>query len=93
MLNFILLTNNKSFKKGLSDSDKCSFCGTCSEDFCHLFFHFSTVWAFWNRFTVWWSDVCGESLSLTLIIKDIIIGLLHRTDVLNYLIILGKITI
>ena len=32
ILNFILFTNDKLFKMGLSDSDKCSFCGTCSED-------------------------------------------------------------
>ena len=91
MLNFILFTNDKLFKIGLSDSDKCSFCGTYSENLYHLFFNCSTVRAFWNRLTVWWSDLGGENLSLTL--KDIIIGLLHRTDVLNYLIILGKITI
>ena len=91
MLNFILFTNDKLFKIGLSDSDKCSFCGTYSENLYHLFFNCSTVRAFWNRFTVWWSDLGGENLYLTL--KDIIIGLLHRTDVLNYLIILGKITI
>ena len=91
MLNFILFTNDKLFQIGLSDSDRCSFCGTCTEDLYHLFFNRSTVQAFWNRFTVWWSDLGGENLSLSL--KDIIIGLLHRTDVLNYLIILGKITI
>ena len=28
VLNFILFTNDKLFKIGLSDSDKCSFCGT-----------------------------------------------------------------
>jgi len=91
MLNFILFTKYKLFKIGLSVSDKCSFCGTCSEDLYHLFFYCSTAQAFWNTFTVWWSDLGGENLSLTL--EDIIIGFLHRTDVLNYLIILGKITI
>ena len=30
VLNFILFTNDKLFKIGLSDSDKCSFCGTTS---------------------------------------------------------------
>jgi len=49
------------------------------------------VQAFWNRFTAWWSDLGGENLPLSLM--DITIGLLHRTDVLNYFIILGKITI
>jgi len=48
------------------------------------------VQAFWNRFTVWWSDLGSKNLSLTL--KDIVIGPLHRAHV-YYLIILGKITI
>ena len=90
MLNFILFTNDKLLKISLSVSDKCSFCGTYSEDLYHLFFNCSIVRAFWNKFTAWWSDRCDENLSLTL--KDIIIGL-HRTDVLNYLITLGKKTI
>ena len=38
-----------------SVSDKCSFFGTYSEVSYHLFFNCSTVRAFWNRFTVWWS--------------------------------------
>ena len=91
LLNFILFTNDKLFKIGLSDSDKCSFCGTYTEDLYHLFFNCSSVRVFWNRFAVWWSDISGENLSLSL--KDIIIGFLHRKDLLNYLIILGKITI
>ena len=41
--------------------------------------------------SVWWSGISGENLSLSL--KDIIIGFLQRKDLLNYLIILGKITI
>ena len=47
--------------------------------------------AFWNVFTVWWSDLSGKYLTLSL--KDIMIGLLQRNDLLNYLIILGKLTI
>ena len=39
MLNFILFTNDKLFKIGLSDSDKCSFCGTYSEDLNHFIFN------------------------------------------------------
>ena len=91
LLNFILFTNDKLFKIGLSNSDKCSFCGTYTEDLYHLFFNCSFVRVFWNSFTVWWSGVSGENLSLSL--KDIIIGFLQRKDLLNYLIILGKITI
>ena len=91
VLNFILFTNDKLFKIGLSDSDKCSFCGTYTEDLYHLFFNCSFVQAFWNVFTVWWFDLSGEYLILSL--KDIMVGLLQRNDLLNYLIILGKLTI
>ena len=74
LLNFILFTNDKLFKIALSDSDKCSFCGTYMEDLYHLFFNCSFVQVFWNSFTVWWSGISGENLSLSL--KDIIIGFL-----------------
>ena len=66
VLNFILFTNDKLFKIGLSDSDKCSFCGTYTEDLYHLFSNCSFVQAFWNVFTVWWFDLSGEYLTLTM---------------------------
>ena len=91
VLNFILFTNDKLFKIGLSDSDKCSFCETYTEDLYHLFFTCSFVQAFCNVFTVWWFDLSGEYSTLSL--KDIMVGLLQRNDLLNYLIILGKLTI
>ena len=47
--------------------------------------------AFSNVFTVWWFDLSGEYLTLSLM--DIMVGLLQRNDLLNYLIILGKLTI
>ena len=47
--------------------------------------------AFWNVFTLWWFGISGEYLTLS--IKDIMVGLLQRNDLLNYLIILGKLTI
>ena len=88
-ISFCLRT--KLFEIGLGDSDKCSFCGTYTEDLYHLFFNCSFVQAFWNVFTVWWFDLSGEYLTLSL--KDIMVGLLQRNDLLNYLIILGKLTI
>ena len=45
----------------------------------------------WNVFTFWWFDLSGEYLTLSL--KDIMVGLLQRNNLLNYLIILGKLTI
>ena len=65
--------------------------GTYTEDLYHLFFNCSFVQAFWNVFAVWWFDLSGEYLTLSL--KDIMVGLLQRNDLLNYLIILGKLTI
>ena len=47
--------------------------------------------ALWKRFCNWWSNLLSENLSLSL--KDIIVGILTRKDVLNYLIILGKLCI
>ena len=45
----------------------------------------------WNVFTFWWFDLSGEYLTLSL--KDIMVGLLQRNNLLNYLIILGKLII
>ena len=47
--------------------------------------------AFWNRFSTWWSDIRGINLSLSL--KDIIVDIPRGNDLVNYLIILGKLCI
>ena len=39
----------------------------------------------------WWINLRGENLSLSL--KDVMVGILNRNDLLNYLIILGKLCI
>ena len=77
ILNNILFTNTKLFKIGLSESEKCSFCTFYKEDWYHLFYGCN-----------WWTSFQGENLSLSL--KDVIVGILNRNDLLNYLIILGK---
>lgn len=46
---------------------------------------------FWKRFTSWWFALVKENISLAL--KEIILGLPNRTDIMNYLIILGKLCI
>ena len=56
--------------------------------FYHLFFECSHVQAFRQRFVNWWADTADEKLTLAL--HDVILGLPKRTDVLNYMIILGK---
>ena len=57
----------------------------------HLFFECSHVQIFWKTFSSWWFELVKENITMTL--KDIILGLLNRTDVINYLIILGKLCI
>jgi len=65
LLNFILFTNDKLFKIGLSDSDKYSFCGIYTEDLYKIFFKCSFVRVFWNiNFTVWWSGLAFTEVLL-----------------------------
>ena len=40
---------------------------------------------------IWWTNLRGEILSLSL--RDVIVGILNRNDLLNYLRILGKLCI
>ena len=47
--------------------------------------------AFWNKFTGWWTDLVGENVQLSL--QDIVVGIPNRNGLLNYLIVLGKISI
>ena len=91
LLNNILFTNTKLFKIGLIESEKCSFCTIYKEDLYHLFYDCSNARTFWNRFCKWWSNIRSENLGLSL--KDVIVGILNRNDLLNYLIILGKLCI
>ena len=86
VLNYILYTNTKLFEIGLSLNDKCTF-----GDLYHLFFECSHAQIFWKTFSSWWLELVKENITMTL--KDIILGLLNGTDVINYLIILGKLCI
>ena len=43
---------------------------------------------FWKTFSSWWFELVNENITVTL--KDIILGRLNRTDIINYLINLGK---
>ena len=45
----------------------------------------------WNMFNIWWSDLRGENLRLSL--TELIVGFFDRNDLPNYLIILGKLSI
>ena len=47
--------------------------------------------ALWECLVDWWRDVAHENL--TLILKDVTLGFPERKDILNYLLILGKLRI
>ena len=91
VLNYILYTYSKLFKIDLSLNDKYTFTGFAKEELYHLFFECSHAQIFWKTFPSWWFELVKENLTLSL--KDIILGLLNRTDIINYLIILGKLYI
>ena len=47
---------------------------------------------YYYKFTGWWTDLVGENVQLSL--QDIVVGIPNRNDLmLNYLIVLGKISI
>ena len=91
VLNYILYTNTKLYKIGLVLTDKCTFCRSSKEDLYHLFFECSHVQSFWKKITSWWFNLGKENINVTL--KEIILGLPNRTDIINYLLILGKLCI
>ena len=91
MLNYILYTNSKLFKIDLSLSDKCTFRGSSKEELYHLFLNAPVRKFFWKTFSSWLFELVKENVTVTL--KDIILELLNRTDIINYLIILGKLCI
>ena len=55
------------------------------------FFECSHAQIFCKTFSSWWFKLAKKNITMTL--KDIILGLLNRTDIVNYLIILGKLCI
>ena len=92
VLNYILYTNSKLFKINLSLNDKCTVCSSAKEELHHLFFQCSHAQTFWKAFFSWCFELVKENITVSL--KDIILGLLNRTDIINnYLIILGKLCI
>jgi len=81
VLSYILYTNSKLFKIDLSLNDKCTFCSSAKEELYHLFFECSHVQIFWKTFSSWWFELVKENITVSL--KDIILGLLNRTDIIK----------
>ena len=91
MLNYILCTNSKLFEIDLSLNDKCNFCSSAKEALYQLFFEFSHAQIFWKAFSFLWFEFVKENITVSL--KYTILGLLNRTDIINYLLIFGKLCI
>lgn len=89
ILNDILFLNSRLAKIGLITSDRCTFCNASQETIEHLFFQCTYSLMFWNNFEKYWLTVTKEKKKLQY--KEVILGILDKkTDLLNYLIILGK---
>ena len=91
MLNYILCTNSKLFQIDLSLNDKCTFCSSAKEELYQLHFECSHAQIFSKAFSSLWFEFVKENITVSL--KYIILGLLNRTDIINYLIIFGKLCI
>ena len=90
ILNNILVLNTRSVKIGRIQSDLCAFCQTSRETLEHFFYLCSFSTDLWTKFENFWLTVTTEQIKLEYI--NIILGVLdERADLLNYLIILGKI--
>ena len=87
-LNYILYTNTKLYKIGLVLSDKCTFCDSVKADYTTFALNAHMRNLFGKKVTSWWFDLGKENINVTL--KEIILGLSNRTDITNYLLILGK---
>ena len=91
VLNYTLYKNSKLCKIYLWLNDKCTFGGSSTEETYHLLFECSHAKICWKTLSFWWFGLVKENIIVTL--KDVILGLLNRTDIINYLIILGKLCI
>ena len=90
MLNDILFLNTRLVEIGRIQSDLCTFFQTSRETLEHFFYLCSFSTFFWTKFENFWLTVAEEQIKLEYI--NIILGVLdERSDLLNYLIILGKI--
>ena len=90
VLNNIVLTNERLFKWGLSDSPLCTFCRVV-ESFEHIFFYCNVTKAFWEAFCSWLGE-CQFNFQ-TFSIMDIFFGVFNAEEdliILNHLILTAK---
>ena len=91
ILNRIVFTNEKLFRFGMAESDKCSFCQTEVESIEHLIFSCKISSVFWKHVLSWLRDknIVVENLKE----EDIIFGKFDVGDdflLVNHIFLLGK---
>ena len=58
-----------------------AFCSSAKEELYQLFFECSHSQIFWKAFSFWWFELVKENITVSL--KDIILVLLNRTDIME----------
>ena len=76
VLNSILYTNDKLYKIGFSQSNKCTFCKSDLESLYHLLYICPLSRNFWADFESFWSSISKEEIHLSL--QDVILGITTR---------------
>ena len=86
VLNSILYTNDKLYKFGFSQSNKCTFCNSDLESLYHLLYICPLSR---NFLEIFWSLISKEEIHLSL--QDVILGITTRPcPLLNYLLLIAK---
>ena len=90
MLNSILYSNELLYKIGYVSNPNCSFCQATRETINHILFECSYSKSFWSEVLANILNKLGSCGCLSL--RDVIIGILKEgEDLVNYVIILGKV--
>ena len=94
VLNNLVLTNERLFRLGLSDSPLSTFCKQEVESFEHIFFYCNVTKAFWEAFCSWLGECLVNSQTFT--IMDTFFGVFDAEEdfiILNHLIQTAKLYI
>ena len=90
VLNSILYTNDKLYKIGFSQSNKCTFCNSDLESLYHFLYICPLSRNVCADFEIFWSSISKEEIHLSL--QDVILGTTTRPcPLLNYLLLIAKI--
>ena len=87
-LHSILNTKYLLKRKKVVDDDCCSFCKEEVETMDHLLFECPVSQTFWSDFQFFWKETTTITIHLSL--KEVILGISAKSELLNHLVLLGK---